>query len=265
MRRRGGQRQRLDQPGLPAVPRRRLDADHQGLLLRLVLPVRRGPRPAQPLRPPAPRHPLRRDARRGLAARRADLHLVRAQHVGRVLRRRAPPRNAAEDPRPRPDRQPRSGDGRVPPRLHRHRPSDPRRLEDDQERRDPPARPAGEPVRAAQLRAAAGVDRHPLAAHPPASSNGSSSWATTSGARSRCWSTGTSATSPSRPARTARSGCSAGGTTTGSGSSRGCSTSTSCRGCRAAPATAPGSPTARTPSSSRRSSPCSTPTARCTR
>jgi hypothetical protein len=45
---------------------------------------------------------------------------------------------------------------------------------------------------------------------------------------------------------TARSGCSAGGTTTGSGSSRDCSTSTSCRGCPAAPATARSSRTGRT-------------------
>ena len=47
-----------------------------------------------------------------------------------------------------------------------------------------------------------------------------------------------------RPRPTARSDCSAGGTTTGSGSSRGCSTSTSSRGSPAAPATAPSSPTA---------------------
>ena len=81
--RRRGQRQRLDEPRLPPAPRRRLDADHQGLLVRLVLPVRRGPRPPEPLRPPAARHPLRRDARRGVAARRADLHLVRARTCGR--------------------------------------------------------------------------------------------------------------------------------------------------------------------------------------
>ena len=42
------------------------------------------------------------------------------------------------------------------------------------------------------------------------------------------------------------SACSAGGTTTGSASNRACSTSTSCRACPAARATAPGSRTART-------------------
>ena len=40
-------------------------------------------------------------------------------------------------------------------------------LEDDQERRDPPPRPAREPVRAAQLRPPAGGDRRAVAAHPP--------------------------------------------------------------------------------------------------
>ena len=65
--------------------------------------------------------------------------------------------------------------------------------------------------------------------------------------------------------RTADSGCTADGTTTGFASSRDCSTSTSCRVSPAAPATAPVSPTVRTHWSSRRSSPSSTHTAACFR
>ena len=165
----------------------------------------------------------------------------------------------------RADRQPGDGDGRVPPRLHRHRPVAAERVEDDQERRHPPARSAGEPVRATQLRPAAGGDRRAVEAHPPLPR------AAGRGRLRRV------AEDPDpdrleprqllgrhrRP--TDGSACSADGTTTGSASSRACSTSTSCRACRAAPATAPGSPTARTRWSSRRSSRSSTPTAACSR
>ena len=96
----------------------------------------------------------------------------------------------------RPGRQPRPGDGRVPPRLHRHRPARSRPA-----RRRSRATPSTSSTcwRARSRRATSSCRRSRSACcggTPTSSSNGCSSWATTSGARSRCSSTGTSATSP---------------------------------------------------------------------
>ena len=109
---------------------------------------------------------VHRHARRHLEQGRSHLHLVRPAHVGRVLRRRAPSRVAAANLVDRSDHEPGDGDRRVPPRVHRHRSAAAERVEDDQERRDPSARPAGEPVRDAQLRPTAGSDRGAVEAHP---------------------------------------------------------------------------------------------------
>ena len=109
------------------------------------------------------------------------------QHMWAVFYDDVPrPRCVAADPFD-PSRSPTSAtrDRRVPPGLHRHRAAAAERFEDDQERRHPPARSAGEPVRATQLRRCRPSRSACCGSTPTAFSSGSSRLATTSGRRSR--------------------------------------------------------------------------------
>ena len=106
--RRRGQRQRLDQPRLPRAPRRRLDGRQQGVVVRLVLPVRRGPRAAQPLRHAARRRPGSRACSPTSGAATAASSPGTTSTCGRCSTTTCRARESL--PRiltPRPDRQPR--------------------------------------------------------------------------------------------------------------------------------------------------------------
>ena len=244
----------------------------QGVVVRLVLPVRRGSRRlsrcASLLDGTRFAGMLADVWMRTAPTRRrsqAHLHLVRPHDVGRVLRRRAPRRCAAAGAQPRPDREPRPRDRRVPPGLHRPR----------------AAHPGGSKTIKSDAIHLLDLLESPFAPRnfdlPPEAIG--VLWQHTHEFLERLVELGYDEMAEDPRADrleprqllgrhrtpTAASGCSAGGTTTGSASSRACSTSTSCRGCRAAPATAPGSPTARTRWSSRRSSRSSARIARSSR
>ena len=212
--------------------------------------------------------PYERLPGRRLHPRRRAVHLVRRRDVGDLLPLHRGPRSPARASSPISRSHASAASwpastGPAPAIVA----ADPGAVEDGQVRRRQPLRDDGRPQRRPGARARPEPRRPRAPAHPPVPDVG-----VRVGVRRLAEDPGADRLEPRQllgrsPTRTTatRSGCSAAGTTTGSGSSRGCSTSTSCPGCRHAPVIARRSRTRATPCSSRGSSGSCAPTTPSTR